>query len=77
MTGGEWSYILIAAGERPTAGYGVKIVNIYDDGQGRLKVRYRVDGPEPGQAAADVITHPFVLARILASSTALEFAEEK
>lgn len=71
------SYALIAAGERPMAGYGVKIVNIYDDGQGRLKVRYRVDGPEPGQTVSQVITRPFVLARIPASSAALEFAEEK
>jgi hypothetical protein len=55
----------------------VKIVNIYDDGQGRLKVRYRVDGPDPGQTVARVITRPFVLARIPASSATLEFAEEK
>ncbi|MFZ5633808.1 MAG: protease complex subunit PrcB family protein, partial [Bacillota bacterium] len=76
MTDGEWSYILIAAGERPTAGYGVKIVNIYDDGQGRLKVRYRVDGPPPGQVSAQVITYPFILVRIPAGSAALEFTEE-
>lgn len=77
MTDGEWSYILIAAGERPTADYGVKIVNIYDDGQGRLKVRYRVDSPAPGQASAQVITRPYILVRIPSSSAALEFAEEE
>ncbi|MCL6479160.1 MAG: protease complex subunit PrcB family protein [Peptococcaceae bacterium] len=32
---------------------------MYDDGQGTLKVRYRVDGPPPGQVSAQVITYPF------------------
>jgi len=74
-TSGAWSYIMISAGEKPTAGYKVEIVNIMDDGRGKLTVRYRVSGPQPGQMAAQVITCPHVLARIPASSAAVEFVD--
>lgn len=77
MTYGEWTYILIATGERPTAGYEVEIINISDNGSGQLNVRYRVTGPKPGQAAAQVITRPHILARIPASNSVVEFINEK
>ncbi|BAF58944.1 hypothetical protein PTH_0763 [Pelotomaculum thermopropionicum SI] len=71
---GEWSYLLIAAGEKPTAGYSVG-VNSISGSSDKLKVYYRVDGPAPGQAAAQVITCPSVLVRIPASDAAVEFVE--
>ncbi|MHB8986513.1 MAG: stalk domain-containing protein [Eubacteriales bacterium] len=74
-TSGEWSYILISAGEKPSAGYNVEITGIMDDGRGKLTVRYRVAGPRPGQMAAQVIICPHVLARIPASSAAVEFVD--
>ncbi|MEW6275924.1 MAG: protease complex subunit PrcB family protein [Bacillota bacterium] len=73
LTSGQWRYIFIAAGEKPTAGYRVEIINIQDDGRGKLTVRYRVSGPPPGRIPAQVITYPYVLARIPAGGAVLEF----
>lgn len=61
---------------KPTAGYNLEIASVFDDGRGKLTVRYRAAGPQPGQVAAQVITCPYVLARIPASSAAVEFVEE-
>jgi hypothetical protein len=72
ITMGEWGYLLIAAGEKPTAGYSVGIVSISGSSD-KLQVRYRVDGPSPSQAAAQVITYPSVLARIPATNSEVEF----
>ena len=71
---GEWSYLLVAAGEKPTAGYSVGITSI-SDSSGRLKVYYRVDGPAPGQVTAQALTCPYVLIRILANEATVEFME--
>ncbi|MBE3586111.1 MAG: protease complex subunit PrcB family protein [Thermoanaerobacter sp.] len=76
FTSGQWRYIFIAAGEKPTAGYRVEITGIHDDGRGKLTVHYRVAGPPPGSVVAQVITHPCVLARIPAGGAAPEFREE-
>lgn len=73
---GEWSYILVAAGEKPTAGYSVEIANICDDRQGKLRVKYRIAGPQTGRLAAQVVTHPYVLVRIPASRAEVEFIKE-
>ncbi|BAF58445.1 hypothetical membrane protein [Pelotomaculum thermopropionicum SI] len=76
-TAGGWSYLLVTAGEKPTAGYSVEIISISDDGRGRLKVNYRIAAPQPGIAAAQVLTYPYALARIPATAAAVEFAEIK
>jgi len=71
---GEWSYLLVAAGEKPTAGYSVGVISISDK-SGVLKVYYRVDGPPPGQVTAQALTYPYVLIRILANAATVEFVE--
>ncbi|MDD4238812.1 MAG: protease complex subunit PrcB family protein [Desulfotomaculaceae bacterium] len=71
---GEWSYLLITAGEKPTAGYSVGIISISGSSD-KLKVYYWVDGPEPGQVAAQANTYPYVLIRILANRATVEFVE--
>ncbi|NLI14223.1 MAG: protease complex subunit PrcB family protein [Peptococcaceae bacterium] len=71
----EWSYLLIAAGEKPTAGYSVGVISISGSSD-KLKVYYRVDGLAPGQVTAQVITHPSILIRIPANEAAVEFVEE-
>ncbi|HAU30998.1 MAG: hypothetical protein XD78_0905 [Desulfotomaculum sp. 46_296] len=73
-TSGKWSYLLIAAGQKPTAGYSVKVNSIYGE-EDKLKIYYRIDGPAPGQVAAQVITCPYVLIRISANKAAVEFVE--
>lgn len=71
---GEWSYLLIAAGEKPTAGYSVGIIDISGSSD-KLKVYYRVDGPPPGQVTAQVITYPYSIIRIPAHGMTVEFVE--
>ena len=74
-TSGKWSYLLISAGQKPTAGYSVEVIRIYVK-EDKVKVYYRVDGPAPGQVAAQVITCPYVLFRIPANKMMVEFMEE-
>ena len=71
---GGWSYLLAAAGEKPTAGYSVGVISI-SGSSGKLKVYYRIDGPAPGQVTAQVITCPYVLIRIPANKATVEFVE--
>ena len=71
-TMGEWSYLLVAAGEKPTAGYNVGITGITGSSD-KITVYYQVDGPQPGQPAAQVLTHPYILIRIPANEAAVEF----
>lgn len=73
LVSGGWRYILIAAGEKPTAGYGVEIIEV--TGEEKVKVNYQLISPPPGQMSAQVLTYPYILARIAASSGEVEFAE--
>ena len=73
---GEWYYVFISAGEKPTAGYSVGINNIYTGGGGKLKVGYRINDPAPGDMVAQVISYPSVLVRIPVSKALVEFVEE-
>ncbi|MFA5384175.1 MAG: protease complex subunit PrcB family protein [Eubacteriales bacterium] len=73
-TSGKWNYLLISAGQKPTAGYSVGVISIYGE-KDKIKVYYRVDGPAPGQFIAQVITCPYVLIRIPANKKIVEFVE--
>lgn len=55
--------IAIFAGEKPTAGYRVKIVDIEDstwNGEPARVVRYRIQGPPKNALTAQVISQPFL-----------------
>ncbi len=69
-----WSYLLVAAGEKPTAGYSVGVISV-SGSPDKLKVYYRLDSPAPGQTEAQVVTRPYVLIRIPANKAAVEFVE--
>lgn len=73
-TMGEWSYLLIAVGEKPTDGYSVGVIWIYGSSD-KLKVNYRVDGPAPGQTEAQMSDCPYILIRIPACKAQVEFTE--
>jgi tetratricopeptide (TPR) repeat protein len=73
---GEWSYMFISAGEKPTAGYSVGIIGIYSDNSSKLKVRYKINNPAFGEIVAQVISYPSILLRIPASAAPVEFVEE-
>ncbi|MCL4424001.1 MAG: DUF4830 domain-containing protein [Firmicutes bacterium] len=55
---GEWDAYLVSLGEKPTAGYEVKITGAAFEG-GQLKVTVVVVEPKPGAVLAQVITYPY------------------
>ncbi len=61
-------YLAIYGGVQPSSGYEVKIVSI-DKHDGGLQVTYQVAGPPPGQGAASVMTHPYVIVRLADTTT--------
>jgi hypothetical protein len=70
---------VIYGGRQPSGGYAVKIASVTEE-NGKLMVFYRVEGPPPGQGAADVITYPYAIARV--SNVAIDpvdvtFVEQK
>ncbi len=50
-------------GSRPTAGFGVEIVGVREDG-GALVVQYRETRPAPGAVVAQVLTMPYHIVAI-------------
>ena len=58
------AYILIAAGEKPTGGYGIDIERLYLEGPGKVVVEADVTSPDPYMMVIQVITYPAVLIRI-------------
>jgi len=55
--------LLVALGEKPTAGYSVEIGRVVREGQ-RLVVEVRAVEPSPDRMLATVITRPYALVRI-------------
>ena len=68
-------YFYIYGGEQPSAGYSVQvrgIVYTYGDGRGKYTVRWTLRAPAKDQAAATVLTHPYILVRITNRSVPVE-----
>jgi hypothetical protein len=57
-------YILAAAGEKPTGGYGIDIERVYLEGPGKVVVEANITSPDPGMMVIQVITYPSVLIRV-------------
>ena len=55
-------YIVVARGEKPTGGYGIKVVDIKEEG-GDFDVHVEYSDPKPGQMVAQVVTHPFAVVK--------------
>jgi hypothetical protein len=58
------AYILAAAGEKPTGGYGIDIEGVYLESPGRIVVEADVTSPDPGMMVIQVITYPSALIRV-------------
>jgi hypothetical protein len=69
MQAGSDLYLAIYGGVQPSSGYEVKIIAVTQQ-DNRLQVTYQVAGPPPGQGAATVLTHPYVIARVADTTTA-------
>lgn len=63
---------VVMLGQRPTAGYSVIITGAEDVGN-RIEVRYRATAPRPGDPVAQVITSPYSIAILPATTQAVAF----
>lgn len=64
--------VAVFAGERPTAGYRVEIVRLFER-SGKVVVAYRDEPPPRDAVVAQVITQPFHLVRTSRSDLPLVF----
>lgn len=60
VTENDKTYLVITAGEKPSAGYAIEVKEITSDGQ-RLQVIATLQEPRPGEAVAQVITYPMIV----------------
>ena len=60
---GNYIYVLVAAGEKPTGGYSVKITSVVMTKPDEASVYATVEGPGPSDMVIQVITYPHVLIR--------------
>ena len=63
-------YLVVYTGVRPSSGYAVHIDSVTlrrIAGRDQLVVHYREEAPSPGVGAATVLTHPYVIARVIDS----------
>jgi hypothetical protein len=63
VTDGQVRYLMVAAGEQPSAGYSVTIDSIRET-QNALYVQARLNSPEPGEPVAQVITYPYQIVKL-------------
>lgn len=61
LTSGNDNYIVVYAGERPTAGHGIEITSISAE-NGKTKVTVKEKTPAEGDITAQVLTYPFDVA---------------
>lgn len=55
-------YIVVARGEKPTGGYGIRVVDIEEEEDG-FNVHVEYLDPKPGQLVAQVVTYPFAVVK--------------
>ena len=67
--------VLVALGQRPSAGHSVEVVAIERDGS-FLRVRAKSRAPAPGAVQAAVLTHPFHAVRVARSDGPVEIVVE-
>jgi len=64
--------VAIFSGTKPTAGYTVSVRGAHEE-SGRYVVEYVETGPAPGKMVAQVLTHPWVVAILPASTLPVVF----
>jgi hypothetical protein len=71
----ERTYLIIALGQRNTAGYSVEITSIKNMGN-QIEVKYLEKKPGPGDMVAQVITYPYVVASIPKTALPIQFEKQ-
>jgi hypothetical protein len=63
LTSGDENFIVVYAGQRPTAGYNIEITSVAS-GEGKTKVLVKETSPAEGDMTAQVLTYPFDVAKL-------------
>ncbi|TYQ18321.1 UNVERIFIED_CONTAM: protease stability complex PrcB-like protein [Acetivibrio alkalicellulosi] len=66
---GEWKYVLVAAGEKPTGGYHVKVDKVYKTTPETAYVNAKIISPDKDSMVTMALTYPRVLIRFYKSDT--------
>ncbi|NLK65017.1 MAG: protease complex subunit PrcB family protein [Tissierellia bacterium] len=63
LVDGEWMYVLVAAGEKPTGGYSVTIDSITEVSRGTAYIHATLTSPEEGSMVIQVLTYPALMVK--------------
>ncbi|MGB4608622.1 MAG: stalk domain-containing protein [Sedimentibacter sp.] len=63
LADGEWMYVLIAAGEKPTGGYDLTIDSITEVTKGTAYIHATLISPEEGSMVIQALTYPTVIVK--------------
>lgn len=63
LVDGEWMYVLIAAGEKPTGGYDLTIDSITEVTKGIAYIHATLTSPEEGSMVTQVLTYPALMVK--------------
>ncbi|MBZ4666195.1 protease complex subunit PrcB family protein [Mahella sp.] len=69
-------YIYVAAGEKPTGGYAIEVLNFIDNKNDKLTLTVRFTEPGKDDMVTQVITYPYALIRFKAPDKAVEVIDE-
>ena len=67
--------VAIFAGQRPTGGFSVKVVSA-ESRERNATVTYRIEKPPPRSMVPQMISHPFVVAKLKGRFDRVDFKEE-
>ncbi len=68
LPAGEYRYLLVAWGEKPTGGYAVEVTDVEDD-RGTVRVNAELISPDPDDAVTQALTYPHMLLRLPAGDS--------
>lgn len=69
-------YIYVAAGEKPTGGYTVEVLDLIDNKDDKLTLTVRFTEPGKDDMVTQVITYPYALIRFKAPDKPVEVIDE-
>lgn len=56
--------VVVDMGERRTGGYGLTVTDVRMAGEAELRIELQVRRPGPGSFVAQVLTHPYAVAKV-------------
>nr|WP_312578127.1 stalk domain-containing protein [Sedimentibacter sp.] len=63
LTDGDYIYVLVSAGERPTGGYSIEVDSITEVTPGTAYIHATLDSPKEGSMVTQVLTYPTAMVK--------------